>query len=368
MAQPEANTRRSTWMFSVYILAFLLLISLNGLPYFVSMWSDQLAGNQASSLLFRPILLQWIDDLQEQLVLFLQPLFDIFAFDVLSGEEDTKSRRLISKADSFTTVVRVWAIKLPSVAVTLLLILPKTTGSTPVCLLAAVAWWSVFPCAAKAVQDGKADRDYALSEKKSNAEECQGSYLQSLSCLFIRLFSWSVIRNGCLFLFARFSPGLDPTLMTRFVHQVAALETVMLKWVQSYHRARKIVQVLSKNKLPNRSTVAAVADMLRAGSKRSCVWLTSRLTAVETCCIGKLYDTAQKRFGGGLLLPIAHEDHHDSRSTFCCTEVGGWIAGKLRWSSQTKGRCSQRPGLVAGVQEDRPLLAANMPRCDCTEV
>ncbi|WQF76965.1 hypothetical protein CDEST_01979 [Colletotrichum destructivum] len=368
MTQPEANTRQSAWMFSVYILVFFLLFSLNGLPYVVSMWSDQLFGKQISAVVFKSILLQCIDDLQESLVLFLQPLFDNVAFDVLSGEDDTKSRRRITKADSFITVIRVCAIKLPSVAVTLLLILPKTMVSMIVCILAAVTWCSVFPCAAKAVQDGKEDRDNALSEKESKAEEYQGRYLRSLSCLSIRLLSWSVIRNGCLFLFALFSPGLDPTLMTRCVHQVAALETVMLKFVQSYQRARKIVQVWFKNKLPSQSNVAAVIDRLRAGSNRSCVLVASRHTAVDTCCIGKLYDRAQKCFRGGPLLPVATGYCHDSRTTLSCREVGAWVTEKLRWSFETISRCSQRPGLVAGVQEYRSLLAANMPRCACTEV
>ncbi|GKT88573.1 hypothetical protein Ct61P_06423 [Colletotrichum tofieldiae] len=270
MAQTEANTRQSAWMFSIDILAFLLLISLNGLPYFVSMWADQIVGKQTSSVVFKPILLQCIDDLQESLVLFLQPLFDNFAFDVLCNEEDIKDRRLITKADAFTTVVRVCAIKLPSVAVTLLMILPKTTLSASVCILTAVAWSSVIPRSAKTVQDEKKERDNSLSEKKPEAEEHQRKYLQSLSSLSMRLFSWKMLRHGCLFLFALCSPGLDPTLMTRFVHQVAALEAVMLKWVQSYHRAGDIIQVLSKNKLPDQSTVAAVIQGLRAGSDRSC--------------------------------------------------------------------------------------------------
>ncbi|KZL70508.1 hypothetical protein CT0861_01877 [Colletotrichum tofieldiae] len=336
MAQTEANTRQSAWMFSIDILAFLLLISLNGLPYFVSMWADQIVGKQTSSVVFKPILLQCIDDLQESLVLFLQPLFDNFAFDVLCNEEDIKDRRLITKADAFTTVVRVCAIKLPSVAVTLLMILPKTTLSASVCILTAVAWSSVIPRSAKTVQDEKKERDNSLSEKKPEAEEHQRKYLQSLSSLSMRLFSWKMLRHGCLFLFALCSPGLDPTLMTRFVHQVAALEAVMLKWVQSYHRAGDIIQVLSKNKLPDQSTVAAVIQGLRAGSDRSCVWLTRRFPAANICCIGKLHDRARKCFKGGPLLPVAHG--------YCD------YTGKLPWSYLTKRK------------EYRPLLDTNTTR------
>ncbi|WQF76997.1 hypothetical protein CDEST_02011 [Colletotrichum destructivum] len=361
-----ARTQRSAINLDVFGIhpRLLLLISLNWLPYVASTWSDQLFEKQISSVAFKTIVLLCIDDLQESLVLFLQPLFDNVAFDVLSGEDDTKSRRLIMKADSFTTVVRVCTIKLPSVAVTLVLILPKTMVSMFVCILAPVIWYSVFLRAAKTVQDEKLDRDDALSEKEPEAEEYQGRYLRSLSCLLIRLLSWSVTRNGCLFLFAFFSPGLDPTLMTRCVHQVAALETVMLKFVQSYQRARNIVQVLFKNKLPNQSNVAAVIDRLRAGSNRSCVCRT----AVDTCCIGRLYDTAQKSFRAGPLLPVAHGYCHNSRTTLSYREVGTWVTEKLRWSFETIGRCSQRPGLIAAVQEYRPLLAANMPRCACTEV
>ncbi|KAK1981028.1 hypothetical protein LZ30DRAFT_99857 [Colletotrichum cereale] len=350
MMRTKANTRQSTWMFSVYTLAFLLLISLNGLPYFVSIWADQIVGKEISSVVFKPILLQCIDDLQESLVLFLQPLFDVFAFYVLCDEEDAKSRRLITKADAFTTVVRVCAIKLPSIAVTLLIILPKTKISASLCILAAVAWSSVFPCAAKAVQDRKSDRDQSLSEKKSNAEESQGRYLQSLSSLSMRLFSWNVLRNGCLFLFALCSPGLDPTLMTRFVHQVAALESVMLKWVQSFQRAKKIMRVLSKNKLPDQNTAAAVIERLRAGSNRSSVWLTSCYTADDACWVDELYSRARKYLRGGPLLPVAHGYCDVSQAAPCCTRAGAWIAEKLSGGPQMTGN------------EDRPLLAVNTPQ------
>ncbi|OHE93913.1 hypothetical protein CORC01_10812 [Colletotrichum orchidophilum] len=360
MTLPEAGTRQSAWMLSVYILALLLLICLNGLPYFVSGWSDQLAGKHISSIALKSILLQCIDDLQESLIWFLQPLFDILVWDVLSGEEEAESRRQITKADSFITVVRVFAVKLPSVGVTLLLILPKTTVSTFVCILVAAAWCLIFPDAAKAAQKGKQDRDRALLEKRSDAEECQESYLRSLSGLFARLFSWNVIRNGCLFLFVLFSPGLDPTLMTRFVHQVAALEKIMLKGVLSYNKARKIVKVLAMNKLPCQSTVVAVTDKLMAAS--------SRCRVLNTGCIGKLHARARKHFKSRPLLPVTRGRCHGGRVAIWCTAVGGSVAEKVEWSFQTMRRCLQRPALVTGAQEYRPLLAAEMSRCAAADV
>ncbi|KAK1657349.1 hypothetical protein BDP55DRAFT_638807 [Colletotrichum godetiae] len=351
MIQPEGSTRQSACIALVHILAFLLLISLNGLPYFIAQWAQKLTGDQTSSVVFQPILLQWIDDCQESLICYLKSVFDKFVFDVLSREDEVKSRRLIAKADSVITVVRVFAVKLPSVGVTLLLVIPKTMLSTLSCVLAAGAWYLVFFDAVRTAQNEKSDRNTAVSDRDSDAEVWQERYLRSLSGLFARLLSWSVIRSGC---FAEFCPGLDLTLTTRFVHQVAALEKVMLKLIQSSGKAQKIVKVLM-NKRPSQRI-----NRLRAASNRICVLFHS--TVLGSCCTGKLHGKAWKHAERRPLLPITDRTCHESRLVIYYTVMQRWVAEKFEQGSLTMRSCLQHRAIDTVVQETRPLLDANLLR------
>ncbi|KAK1456470.1 hypothetical protein CTAM01_17217 [Colletotrichum tamarilloi] len=84
----------------------------------------------------------------------------------------------------------------------------------------------------------KSNRNKVVFEGESDPEKWQKDYLLLLSSLSARGLSWSLNRSVGFLLFERFSPGSDPALMVRLVHQVVALEKVMLKLIQSYTKAQ----------------------------------------------------------------------------------------------------------------------------------
>ncbi|KAK0368164.1 hypothetical protein CLIM01_14478 [Colletotrichum limetticola] len=284
-------------------------------------------------------------------------------FDIVSDDE-TDSTKLVTKADALITVIRVFAVKLPSVGVTLLLVIPKTTTSILVCILVAATWYSIFFEAARMVQKMKSNRNKVVSESKDDPKKCQKDYLLSLSSLSARVLSWSLMRNVGLLLFELFGPSSDPVLMARLVHQVVALEKVMLKLIQSYTKAQDLFEVLAKDKLSSQSL-----NRLRAASNRSRVSLTTAHRSVmRAYCIRDLHGWAWKHPGKRPLLPVTDRTCHGSRIAIYRTMVGKWIAEKLKLGFQTMRRCLQRVALSATAQETRPFLDAKLPRYACAAV
>ncbi|KAK1658084.1 hypothetical protein BDP55DRAFT_683764 [Colletotrichum godetiae] len=146
--------------------------------------------------------------------------------------------------------------------------------------------------------------------------------------------------------------------MARLVHQVVALEKVMLKLIQSYTKAQDLFEVLAKNKLSSQSL-----DRLRAASNRSRVLLTTAHRSVmSACCVRNFHGWAWKHLGKRPLLPVTDRTCHGSRVTIYRAVVGGWIAQKFKLGSQTIRRCLQRVAFSTTARETRPLLDAKLPR------
>ncbi|WQF76858.1 hypothetical protein CDEST_01872 [Colletotrichum destructivum] len=111
------------------------------------------------------VLLQCFDDLQESLILFVQPMLDTSVSVILSDHPDPDTRELTSKSDSLTAVLKVWAIKLPSLTVAIFSILPYSIeslkaiiGGVVICAILTLGFVPVV----KKTQDRKRKRDKAL--------------------------------------------------------------------------------------------------------------------------------------------------------------------------------------------------------------
>ncbi|KXH57862.1 hypothetical protein CNYM01_13535 [Colletotrichum nymphaeae SA-01] len=212
------------------------------------------------------MLLQFIDDFQEGLIGQLKSVLQKFVFEIRSEDEIGFTNR-ITKVDALINVIRIFAVKLPSVGVTLLLVIPKTATSIFFFILAIATWNKV------------------VFEEESDPEKWQKDYLLLLSSLSARGLSWSLMRSVGFLLFERFSPGSDPALMVRLVHQVVALEKVMLKLIQSYTKTQGLFKALAEGKLSSQSL-----ERLRAVSNRSRVVLTTAHHFVMSVhCIRNFY-------------------------------------------------------------------------------
>lgn len=87
-------------MFILYVLAFFCLLALNVVQFFLPIWIYKYLPG-AGSLRLQSVLLQFINNTQEKIVLFIQPLFNRFTFNIAFNKEDP-TRRLITEADSLT--------------------------------------------------------------------------------------------------------------------------------------------------------------------------------------------------------------------------------------------------------------------------
>ncbi|KAI3534049.1 hypothetical protein CABS02_13370 [Colletotrichum abscissum] len=338
-------------------LAFLLLIGLNGLPFFVPWLAQKLARHKVSPMFLNSMLLQFIDSFQEGLIGQLKPVLQKFVFEIRS-EDGIDSTNRITKVDALINVIRIFAVKLPSVGVTLFLVIPKTATSIPFFTLAIATWYAIFFGPARTVQKMKSNRNKVVFEGESDPEKWQEDYLLLLSRLSARSLSWSLMRNVGFLLFERFSPGSDPALMVHLVHQVVALEKVMLKLIQSYTKAQGLFKALAEGKLSSQSL-----ERLRAVSNRSRVVLTTAHNFVMSVyCIRNFYGWAWKHPVERPLLSVTDRSCHGSRVAIYRTMVGEWIAEKFKLGSHTMRRCLQRGALSATTQETRPFLDATLPR------
>lgn len=110
--EPRKPDAASYWRFLGFVLVFGTIILLNCLPVVLSSWlNSQTAVRKA-------VVLQAIDDSQEILLLLVQRVLDVFVYDTLCDHKIAKDRRLMAKADSVSTVLKLWIVKLPSVIVT----------------------------------------------------------------------------------------------------------------------------------------------------------------------------------------------------------------------------------------------------------
>ncbi|WQF76986.1 hypothetical protein CDEST_02000 [Colletotrichum destructivum] len=165
MDQPRNTTKHLRWLSSVpYLLAIISCLMLNFAPLVPFEWLyDYLPTVDPDCI--NLVLLQCFDDLQESLILFVQPMLDTSVSVILSDHPDPDTRELTSKSDSLTAVLKVWAIKLPSLTVAIFSILPYSIeslkaiiGGVVICAILTLGFVPVV----KKTQDRKRERDKAL--------------------------------------------------------------------------------------------------------------------------------------------------------------------------------------------------------------
>ncbi|KAK2006490.1 hypothetical protein LZ32DRAFT_611232, partial [Colletotrichum eremochloae] len=225
-----------------HVVCFLLIMALNFLPVLLVPHLDKIFPSDCSDLL-KTIFLQALEDFQEYLLSLQEPMLSEFVCDILSQHPNDDARGLISKSDSLSAVYKVWMAKIPSIAITVGSTLPKTRYSLlaiPAVIAIWVMWHFLFSRVVNKVQASKKDRDKAIragNEDKGHRQR----YVRDKSRLAGRLGLWRALRITCCALLVYCNPKLDKTLMNRLSHQLASLQTILMKEMQSRIKAWDIV-------------------------------------------------------------------------------------------------------------------------------